>query len=86
MVLGEFNFGRFQVDALRLHEHPLDWLRNDGRGVCILDWAFDPITALSAAGRLEADSPQLKRRLERRIQQAALEPFDISVGEVSNAA
>ena len=51
----------------------------------MIDWRVDPERFLYA-GPIEAESPSLKARLERRIQSAALARFDISVSEVRNAA
>ena len=56
-------------------------------GICILDWKFDPSTALLGAGDLVAESPALMAKLGQRITEAALEPFNISVAEgMRNAA
>ncbi len=86
VCLGTFNISEGRLRPLQIHATPLDWLTGKADGLVVLDWVFSPMAHLSGAGHMQADSPQLKRRLERRIQQAALKLFDISVCEVSNAA
>ena len=42
----------------RLHPStatPLNWLIDEGRGLCILDWRRDPLGLLLGAGAIEAD-------------------------------
>ena len=84
-VLGAENIAPEPVVPLRLHDTPLSWLRAAARGACVIDWRVDPERFLYA-GPIEAESHSLKARLERRIQQAALAKFQISVSEVRNAA
>jgi hypothetical protein len=84
-VLGSGNIRTEPVFPLTLHDTPLSWLRARARGVCVIDWRIDPERFLHA-GPIEAESPSLKARLERRIQSAALARFDISICEVSNVA
>ncbi len=83
-LLGAYNIRSEPVFPLALRETPLSWLQAGTAGVCVIDWSLDPIARLP--GYLKVDSPQLKSRLERRIQQAALSLFDVSVCEVSDAA
>ena len=73
-VLGSDNIQPEPVFPLALYETPLSWLLAARAGVCIVDWSFDP-EHLLYAGPLEAESTQLKTRLKRRIQQAAIEKF-----------
>ncbi len=80
-LLGAFNITPWRLSPLVIHETPLSWLQAGADGICIVDWDLDPITRLSGAGYLEAETPALKKRLERRIQEAALASFDIAVTE-----
>jgi hypothetical protein len=84
-ILGAYSIRPEPVFPLTIHETPLGWLQSGARGICIVDWSFDP-ERLLYAGPIEIESDRLKARLERRIQQAALAKFDISVREVRNAA
>ena len=84
-ILGAQNIRPEPVFPLTLHDTPLSWLQAGAGGVCVIDWRVDPERFLYA-GPIEADSPSLKARLERRIQSAALAKFNISVSEISNAA
>jgi hypothetical protein len=84
-VLGSGNIRPEPVFPLTLHDTPLSWLQAGASGVCVIDWRVDPERFLYA-GPIEAESPSLKARLERRIQSAALAKFNISVSEISNAA
>jgi hypothetical protein len=86
-LLGAYNIRPEPVFPLSVRETPLSWLRGGGRGVCVLDWAFDP-ERLVYAGPLEVESAALKQRLEARIKEVALRKFEISVAcsQVPNAA
>jgi hypothetical protein len=85
-LLGAYNIRPEPVFPLAVHETPLSWLQAGVQGVCIVDWSFDP-ERLLYAGPLEVETPFLKSRLERRIQQAAVEKFQITVtGGVRDAA
>ena len=85
-LLGTYNIRPEPVFPLAVHETPLSWLQSGARGVCIVDWSFDP-ERLLYAGPLEVESDQLKARLEKRIQQAAIEKFEIvTPKEIRNAA
>ncbi len=55
VVLGALN--AFSVDPQRLHQRPLDWLNDAGRGLCIIDWSRNPLNLLLGAGHLVADLP-----------------------------
>ena len=68
-VLG--TLGRFSVEPQRLHSCPLDWLRDAGRGLCIVDWRRDPIDLLLGAGPLVAKRPLLTRLRAAVIDAAA---------------
>ena len=80
-LLGARNMTSWRLSPLVVHETPLSWLQGGADGVCVVNWAFDPIARLVAAGHLEAETPMLKDRLERRIKDVALAPFDIAVIE-----
>jgi hypothetical protein len=82
-LIGAYNIRSEPVFPLVLHETPLSWLQAGTAGVCVIDWALDPEIF---AGRIEAESHSLKARLERRIEQAALARFDISIREVRDVA
>ena len=84
-VLGAHNIRPKPIFPLTLFDNPLSWLQAGGGGLCVIDWGFDAETLLFA-GPLEAETPSLKSRLERRIQQAALAKFDISIREVRDVA
>ncbi len=85
-LLGAYNIRSEPVFPLTIHETPLGWLQSGARGICIVDWSFDP-ERLLYAGPLEVESDQLKARLEKRIRQAAAERFEIVVPkEIRNAA
>jgi hypothetical protein len=71
------------VFPLRLYDTPLAWLRVGGWGAVIVDWRFDPEVLV---GPIEVETCSLKARLERRIKDAALARFKISVREVRDAA
>lgn len=82
-ILGDVPHG--PVFPLRLYDTPMGWLRARGAGACIVDWSFDP-DRLLYAGPIETETPSLKARLERRIKDAAMAKFSISVSEVRDAA
>ena len=85
-LLGISNISPWRLSPLTIHETPLSWLQAGAAGICILNWGFNPIATLDRAGHLEAETPALKRRLERRIQEAALATFDIAVMEEARHA
>ena len=68
-VLG--TMGRFSVEPQRLHSRPLDWLHDQGRGLCPLDWGHDPLDLLLGAGALTTD-PRTLKKLRGRTQEEAL--------------
>ncbi len=83
--LGAYNIRSEPVFPLTIHETPLSWLQAGAQGICIVDWSFNP-ERLLCAGPLEAESDQLKTRLERRIRQSAVEKFQVAVkGDVRHA-
>ncbi len=47
----------FFVEPRRLHATPLNWLIDEGQGICILNWRRDPLDLLLSAGPIEADQP-----------------------------
>ncbi len=57
----------FFVEPRRLHRRPIDWLKDVGTGLCILDWGRDPVGLLLGAGPLVAD-----RFLENRLRKVAV--------------
>jgi hypothetical protein len=86
-LLGAYNIRPWKLSHTKMYENPLSWLRAGASGICLLDWGTNPALVLSGAGYLEVESPTLKTKLEQRITEAALEPFDIAVSpEVRNAA
>ncbi len=85
-LLGASNITPYRLSPITIHETPLSWLQAGAAGICILNWGFNPIATLDRAGHLEAETPALKRRLERRIQEAALATFDIAVMEEARHA
>ena len=82
-ILGSRNIRTEPVFPLALHDTPLSWLQAGARGACVIDWRIDPE---KFTGPIEAESHSLKARLERRIKDAALAKFSISISEVRNAA
>ena len=80
-VLGASNITPWRLSPLTIHETPLSWVQAGADGVCIVNWALDPIVTLERARHLEVETPALKKRLESRVQEVALASFDISVLE-----
>ncbi len=80
-LLGASNISHWRLSPLVIYETPLSWLQAGANGGCVVNWAFDPIAVFDRAGHLELETPALKSRLERRIRDAALASFDISVLE-----
>jgi hypothetical protein len=64
-VLGVID--HFSMQPRRLHRRPIDWLVDEGRGLCVLDWGRNPVDLLRAAGPLMAD-----RFLENRLRKVAV--------------
>ncbi len=85
-LLGAANITPWRLSPLVIYETPLSWLQAGADGICVVDWAIDPIARLVGTGYLEAETPALKRRLERRIQEVALASFDIAVMEEARHA
>jgi hypothetical protein len=85
-LLGSYNMTPWKLGTTTIHETPLSWLQAGATGICIFDWGFDPLSALLPAGDLVAETPALKARLERRITEAALEPFKITVASPANGS
>lgn len=79
-ILGMHNIRREPVFPLQIHETPLSWLQAGAKGICIIDWSFNP-ERLLFAGPLQVESDRLKERLEQRIRDAAVERFQIIVPE-----
>jgi hypothetical protein len=67
-VLGIVN--GLSVEPRRLHRHPLNWLRDAGRGLVVLDWAADPVDLLMGAGQLAADHTLLSKLRKTAIKAA----------------
>jgi hypothetical protein len=78
-LLGAYNMTPWKLSPTTIHETPLSWLQAGATGICIVDWGFDPLSALLSAGDLVAETPALKARLERRIVEVALGSFQITV-------
>ena len=85
-LLGEANIASWKLSPLVIHATPLSWLRGGAAGLCVINWGFDPMAALAGAGHLQAETPAIKKRLERRIKEVALASFDISVMEEARHA
>ena len=85
-LLGASNITPWRLSPPVIHETPLSWLLGGADGICIVDWKLDPIARLAGAGHLEAETPALKRQLKRRIQEAALAGFNITVMEEARHA
>ena len=86
-LLGASNMTQWRLAPLCIHETPLSWLQAGADGICIVDWAIDPIARLVSDGHLEVQTLALKQRLESRIREVALASFDVSVlEEVCHAA
>ena len=85
-ILGVSNMTPWRLAPLVIHETPLSWLQGGADGVCVVDWGFNPNARLGAAGHIDAETPAIKNRLERRIKEAALAPFDIAVMEEARRA
>jgi hypothetical protein len=79
-ILGAHNIRPEPVFPLQIHETPRSWLQAGAKGICIVNWSFNP-ERLLFAGPLEVESDQLKARLEQRIRDAAVERFQIAVSE-----
>ncbi len=62
----------FSVEPRRLHRHPLDWLKDAGHGLCVLNWKLDPVDLLMGAGRLVADQ-HIAKKLRAAVHRAAAE-------------
>ena len=80
-LLGTSNISPWRLSPLTIHETPLSWLQAGADGICVINWGFDPIARLVAAGHLETETTAVKMWLERRIQEVALAAFDIAVME-----
>jgi hypothetical protein len=70
-VLG--NVHGFTVEPKPLHATPLDWLRDAGKGLVILDWSCDPMDLLLGAGHLQASKPVKDKLLAVAQMRAARE-------------
>jgi hypothetical protein len=69
--------------AGRALANPLDWLRGGATGICVVDWKLDPDRLLYGAGKIVADSQDLRRRLRKRIVENALARHDLEVGHAA---
>ncbi len=78
-LLGAFNITPWRLPPLTIHETPLSWLQGGANGICIVDWGFDPNARLVGAGHLALETPALRSRIEHRITEAALAPFNIDI-------
>jgi hypothetical protein len=74
-LLGAENLGE-RVFPTIIRANPLRWLQGGGRGVCIVNWGFDPLARLAFAGPLRAPA-HIKLRLEQRIQEVSQNLFQI---------
>ena len=69
LLLGTAN-GFSILEPRRLHSRPLDWLCDQGRGACILDWSEDPADLLMSVGSLVADRAVLNKLRKTAIKAA----------------
>jgi hypothetical protein len=70
---------------LAIHANPLEWLRSDCDGICLLDWNRYLPTWLSGIISIYCPDPAIGERLEARLEPNIFLP-EIRVGEVSHAA
>jgi hypothetical protein len=82
-LLGGYNLRPHKLDDTRLHTDPLDWLRGGATGICVVDWNLDPDRLLYGAGKIVADSQDLRRRLRKRIVENALARHDVGVRDAA---
>ncbi len=75
-LLGGFNISEGRLRPLQIHATPLGWLIGKADGLVVIDWSLDPVTLLSGAGRLKADSPKTLKKLQHRSHQCAAEQFE----------
>jgi hypothetical protein len=75
-LLGGFNISEGCLRPLQIHSTPLHWLIGGADGLVVIDWSLDPVAVLSGAGRLNANSPKILRKLRRRSHQCAAERLE----------
>lgn len=72
-----------QRRPLELDETPLSWLRRACTGACILDWhRVHPVLDFSAQVELRCATPELRRRLQRRMAELAAPAFTVTTTAV----
>jgi hypothetical protein len=70
-----------QESAIALTATPLDWLRGDMAGACIIDWTQDAVMTLRDAVRIQVPSREFARALRLQLSRPpALPPIDVKRG------
>lgn len=68
-----------------VHETPLDWLRAEGVGICVIDWDSDDVRWLGTCDRLIAANETVARLLWGKLTSPAPIP-EIEIMEARHAA
>ena len=63
-------------EPIMLYENPSGWLQADGRGLVVLDWAFNPLDHFKGLN-IRCETPALAKRLDARRCAAARSAFVI---------
>ena len=65
-------------DHLRIHASPLDWLRDRGRGILIIDWqqTFDRLRDVPRVAVAEVVLPQYRQAMKARLPHLSVIPSD----------
>lgn len=65
-------------DHLRIHASPLDWLRDRGRGLVVVDWqqTFDRLRDIPRVAVAEAVLPQYRQAMKARLPHLSVIPSD----------
>lgn len=65
--------------GVRLVATPMDWLRAGGAAACILDWRqADPRLLFQGVDAIECDTPELAKRLKKRVADLSRPDFNIT--------
>lgn len=75
-------------DPPTVHETPLDWLRADCSGICVLDWSAPELHSLKGLARLACATDGLRSTLRRHLTRDPNLPelFTVSRGTERKAA
>jgi len=77
---------KYQVgQPTTLYSDPLDWLRGQGEGICVLDWESPEIRQLDVLAEVTCSTPQLARLFRGALTRPIHTP-KISIMEMRNAA